>query len=134
MIERDRLPPEGEWKSRVLLSMPMTAVRLNDSDSQTQVANGQAEKLMEILISKYHLHPIVDHFTIALLATWEATWLQRSTSNAANSSGTIRSIKEPQGVYYIARSYKLAVASGGDGKVSYLRPGFEALGQRQFAG
>jgi uncharacterized membrane protein len=23
---------------------------------------------MEILIAKYHLHPIIDHFTIALLA------------------------------------------------------------------
>jgi outer membrane protein assembly factor BamB len=31
--------------------------------------------------------------------------------------GTIRGIKEPQGVCYIAKSNKLAVASGGDGKV-----------------
>jgi DNA-binding beta-propeller fold protein YncE len=30
---------------------------------------------------------------------------------------TVRGIKEPQGVYYIARSKKLVVASGGDGNV-----------------
>ena len=30
---------------------------------------GKAEKLMEILTAKYHLQPIIDHFTIALLAT-----------------------------------------------------------------
>jgi DNA-binding beta-propeller fold protein YncE len=31
--------------------------------------------------------------------------------------GTIRGIKEPQGIYYIAKSKRLAVASGGDGNV-----------------
>jgi DNA-binding beta-propeller fold protein YncE len=31
--------------------------------------------------------------------------------------GTIRGIKEPQGIYYIAMSKRLAVASGGDGNV-----------------
>jgi hypothetical protein len=31
--------------------------------------------------------------------------------------GTIRGIKEPQGVYYIGTSKRLAVASGGDGNV-----------------
>jgi hypothetical protein len=31
--------------------------------------------------------------------------------------GKIRSIKEPQGLSYIPKSHRLAVASGGDGKV-----------------
>jgi YVTN family beta-propeller protein len=31
--------------------------------------------------------------------------------------GTIRGIKEPQGIYYSAMSKRLAVASGGDGNV-----------------
>ncbi len=35
--------------------------------------------------------------------------------------GTLRGIKEPQDIYYIAKSKRLAVASGGDGKVTRIR-------------
>jgi uncharacterized membrane protein len=39
------------------------------SHSHAQVEEDKAKSSMDSLISKYHLHPIIDHFTIALLAT-----------------------------------------------------------------
>jgi uncharacterized membrane protein len=45
--------------SRLSLATPML-------NAQTQTA--KAGNFMNIVIAKYHLHPIVDHFTIALLA------------------------------------------------------------------
>src|SRR5438093_8164630 len=43
-------------------------------------------------------------------------------------AGTIGNIKEPQGVFYISDSKKLAVASGGDGNVRIYDAALQPLG------
>lgn len=48
--------------------------------------------------------------------------------------GIIRGIKEPQGVYYIAKSKRLAVASGGDGNVRIYDQDSKLVGTVDSAG
>ncbi len=51
------------------------------------------------------------------VAALESDLVEEIDTERRKVVGTIRGIKEPQGVYYIAKSKRLAVASGGDGKV-----------------
>jgi DNA-binding beta-propeller fold protein YncE len=51
------------------------------------------------------------------VAALESDMVEEIDTERRKVVGTIRGIKEPQGVYYIAKSKRLAVASGGDGNV-----------------
>jgi DNA-binding beta-propeller fold protein YncE len=51
------------------------------------------------------------------VAALESDLMEEIDTERRKVVGIIRGIKEPQGVYYIAKSNRLAVASGGDGSV-----------------
>jgi hypothetical protein len=67
-------------------------------------------------------------------------WCLSSTNREIDTErrkvvGTIRGIKEPQGIYNIARFKRLVVASGGDGNnVRIYDQEFQATGHCRFAG
>src|SRR5206468_2545654 len=62
------------------------------------------------------------------IATLGNNSIERVDVQEGVRAGTIGNIKEPQGVFYIPDSRKLAVASGGDGKVRIYNGALQLLG------